>query len=301
MKVRSGQLSVRLVLVAAAGSAASGGGAWAQVVPPVPPPVAPAPEWTPPPPPEPAPPPEPEKPDPSLIKRDASGNLEIIKGNPEEAGLALLDLTPEQRASAERVLAARRIQFEQIVLANLPTALDLRRKLTTGAKIDTPTEMRNVNDQVRKLDSAEPLSSQLQRDNAIPAKEAQRLSRVAKSYNDAVRDEQRKKVDTKDMTAMVNLIGRFAAESKTYEAFAALDRLIDASGKKDAFASLSDDLKREALEASFRATHPGVDLTPPKPVAPAATPSGTPANRTNPTPPRRPAPPPPPAGTKGGG
>ncbi|MEX2219188.1 MAG: hypothetical protein WD749_10575 [Phycisphaerales bacterium] len=52
---------------------------------------------------------------PTLVKRDMSGRLERLDTRPEEAAIAMLELTAEQRAAIEEVLVARRAQVSALL------------------------------------------------------------------------------------------------------------------------------------------------------------------------------------------
>jgi hypothetical protein len=55
----------------------------------------------------------------SLIDRDFDGKIKRLEISPEEAAIALLDLTPSERASADEAIAARAADMDALVTAHL--------------------------------------------------------------------------------------------------------------------------------------------------------------------------------------
>lgn len=63
---------------------------------------------------------------PSLVQRDFEGKVKRLEEPADEAALALLPLTPEQRAKADAVLAQRHALLDRLVLENFQTVSRLR-------------------------------------------------------------------------------------------------------------------------------------------------------------------------------
>lgn len=76
----------------------------------------------------------------SLVARDFAGALKPLEVRPEQAALDLLDLSPEQRAAAQRVLDDRAVRLDSIVRKNLK----LLAKGQTARASNDPAERRAV-------------------------------------------------------------------------------------------------------------------------------------------------------------
>ncbi len=230
-----------LAAISLAGSAA------AQILPPVPPATPATPPYTPPPPPPapPAPPARPEprpaddKPLPSLIERDAAGKLKRYDNGLDEAALAKLELTADERARIETARAARRKDIDQHVIDKLEGVLAARKTGETIDQIRDLGELIKVKDTILAI-APEKSLDRLVREGAITPVVKSRVEQMARAYNNALTTERQA-----ESGADILKIARFAAgdafRDGTREVFASLDAmLLDAARRME---QLGDSLK----------------------------------------------------------
>ncbi len=166
----------------------------AQIVPPAPPPA----EKTPPyqrrrphrlpvvqPPPRPDP--EPEAPLPSIVKRDADGNLIPIDGSVELAAVMVLVVDDATRANVQKQLAAHEAEMDQRVRDNISLALQIHKARAELAGNGAAADLAHLQELAKNLKPLRPnsLPDRLLSTNTITARQRQQAELIQREYSTA--------------------------------------------------------------------------------------------------------------------
>ncbi len=211
------------------GMAASAAG---QILPPVPPAAPATPPYTPPPPPPPvpAPPPRPdpkpadEAPLPTLIERDANGRLKRYETSLEDAALARMEFTAEQKARMESVLAARRKEIDRLVVEKLDAVLEARKSQAEIDRLRDLNALMKVKDTIVAI-APEKAIDRLLREGAITPIMKARVDQVVRAYNEALTTE-RQAESGSDFLKIAQYVAGDAFRNGTREVFASLDAML---------------------------------------------------------------------------
>jgi hypothetical protein len=162
---------------------------------------------------------------PSIIARDERGRLGPLKGTAEEAVVAAYPFDAARRAKIAASAAARTLDLDRFVIANLDKVLAARRMKGTverEGELDKLLGIREVTAAVR----FERLIDRLERDRAVTLAQRVRLDEALLAY-DKARGAQIEDEAGGDPTrsAVLNLRQTFA--DATREPLASLDRQID--------------------------------------------------------------------------
>lgn len=203
--------------------------AHAQLLPKVPAAPESTPEYTPPPKPparEPAPV-QAEAPAPNLVVRAPDGKLTTYDVSLEEAAVRAYAFAPDRRALVDASLEARHRDVEKFVVNNLEkvhAAIKMRAKVENISDFTTLFEAREVAQPLMQ----ERLLDRLQREGAITGSQRVRLDEAVQAFETA-RREQWKEETGSDLMKITSMVGRQSFVDMTRDAFAALDRLVDAT------------------------------------------------------------------------
>lgn len=212
--------------------------AGAQILPPTPPPAPPSKPYEPPPPPPPAPtpPPRPEpgptdqdRVVPSLVERDSAGRIRPLGVAPEDALLARIDLTDQEREKLAAWRERRMAEAQRLVIERLDVVLTARRMLDDASQVTDPSGMARVKEISTALALPRPLES-MSREGVLTPVLRSRMEQTIREYEQAVMQQ-----DTADVgdnvSRIIQIVARRSFESATREPFAALDALIVKAAK----------------------------------------------------------------------
>lgn len=227
MLTRPFALALCLILPAAAA---------AQIIPPIPPAAEKTPPYEPPAPPTPppapaatpAPSPEPETPLPSIIQRDANGNLVPLTAGAEETAIRAFTFDDQAKALIESQIKEHHAEMDKRVLENLPLAISIAKARETIGAINDLGQLQTL---ARSLAPLRPTSllDRLTKSNAISARQRARADQVVKAYADAATAQTAKDAGENNVQQLINLSGQRAFMEVSGEAARSLDRIIAAA------------------------------------------------------------------------
>lgn len=242
--------------------------AGAQILPPTPPPAAPSKPYEPPPPPPPAPtpPPRPEpgpsdqdRVVPSLVERDSAGRIKPLTVAPEDALLARIELSDEERTKLAAWRERRMAEAQRLVIQKLDVVLAARELSRSASGITDPSGMARVKEIGTALALPKALDS-MSREGVIAPVMRSRIEQAIREYDAAMMQQDTADVG-QNVSQIIGLVARRSFEGATREPFAALDALIVKAAKDiealgaqlglegdsgRAFARLKDELARPA-------------------------------------------------------
>lgn len=126
----------------------------------------------------------------ALVERDFDGKVRRLDMTPEEAALALMDLTPEEKASVEAILGTRAAAIDALVRANLQTIQDAANAGQSGDRAGQARAVRALLGQAKELGEKGRLRDQLVR--VLDPEKADQLRMMTDAYWKAVVDESEK-------------------------------------------------------------------------------------------------------------
>lgn len=126
----------------------------------------------------------------SLVQRAFDGTIKPLEERPEVAALALLDLTPDERAACDKVLAARSALMDALVRDNLRLLVRARSVREGGEPGARAQVMKEVRDVFAPLSADGTLQQQLAR-HLTPA-HADRFQAITRAYWHALVQDQLK-------------------------------------------------------------------------------------------------------------
>jgi len=124
---------------------------------------------------------------PSIVERDFEGRLRFPEVRPEEAALAKLDLTPEEKAATQAVLVERAALFDQLVRENLDLLLKGMSARESGDKEALAAVLKEYNIALRPIVAKGQLADQLEK--VLPAPKGEQLQAMMREYWRAVYDD----------------------------------------------------------------------------------------------------------------
>ncbi|MBX3358668.1 MAG: hypothetical protein KF745_09590 [Phycisphaeraceae bacterium] len=166
----------------------------AQIVPPAPPAAEKTPPYQAPEPashpvvqPPPRPDPAPDAPLPSLVKRDAGGNLIPIEGSVELAAVLALDLDDQTRANIRKQVSIHDAEMDQRVRDNLALALEIHRAREALSGDSPSADLAQLQELAKSLKPLRPgvLLDRLMTTNTITARQRQQAELVLREYSTA--------------------------------------------------------------------------------------------------------------------
>ncbi len=133
---------------------------------------------------------------PTLVQREFDGRLKRLEGHPVHAALKLIDLSPAERAAAERVLLDRSLAIERIMRENMRLVLEAQGAFKPG------DDGRGQEAVVKLYQMAQPIFNKGRLVDlvaaALPEQKAAEMKRLVAEYmNAAVADRMAGNVDGK--------------------------------------------------------------------------------------------------------
>lgn len=212
--------------------------AGAQILPPTPPPAPPSRPYEPPPPPPPAPtpPPRPEpgpadqdRTVPSLVERDSAGRIKPLTVAPEDALLARIELSDEERTKLAAWRERRMAEAQRLVIQKLDVVLAARELSRSASGITDPAGMARVKEIGTALALPKALES-MSREGVIAPALRSRIEQAIREYDAAMMQQDTADVG-QNVSQIIGLVARRSFEGATREPFAALDALIVKAAK----------------------------------------------------------------------
>lgn len=120
----------------------------------------------------------------SLVETDYAGKVRRVDGTPEEAALALLELRPAERASAERVLQSRARLLDDIVRENLLLLNKIDTASKAGRKLETLLSLVELYAKFRPIRDRGLLHDEIEA--ALPAGARGEFNRLVGEYWEAI-------------------------------------------------------------------------------------------------------------------
>lgn len=122
----------------------------------------------------------------SLVERDFDGKLKVLETEPVGAAIAIMTLTPESRAAAEKVLLERSAAWDLFVRDRLKEIAELGAARQAGDRAAAAQSVRQLMRDARPILDKGPLVDQVA--EVITASEAAQLRSIVQEYQDAVRE-----------------------------------------------------------------------------------------------------------------
>jgi hypothetical protein len=177
----------------------------------------------------------------TLVKRDFNGEVVPLEVSPEEAALALLDMSREERAAAQRVINERAAVMDEAMGGNIPLLLKVQ-GLSAALASDRVRIIREVSAAMRPLRERGTLQDELSRVlSPVHAAEVKRLcgeyeealiaQRVAQASEQGTRMNRTQAQATERLYAVGHEVRR-SYERVTSERSARLEELIDSLNLK---------------------------------------------------------------------
>lgn len=176
----------------------------------------------------------------TLIEREFSGRIRRTEIPPEEAALALLALSAQEKTAAARVLTERAAILDRIVLGNIELLLQLATASAAGERAEQGEILAKLGTELEPLRDRGPLADELA--GALTEDNARRLRSLVREYWSAVVQEgvadARKQGQTlrpgqvvaREMRAAVGQEIRRSYERQVTARVAELDRQLAAMG-----------------------------------------------------------------------
>lgn len=124
---------------------------------------------------------------PSIVERDFEGRLRFPEVRPEEAALAKLDLTPEEKGATQGILAERAAMFDALVRENLDLLIKGMSVRESGDVEAMAGVLQEYNTALRPIVARGQLADQLEK--ALPAPKGEQLQSMMREYWRAVYDD----------------------------------------------------------------------------------------------------------------
>lgn len=125
----------------------------------------------------------------SIITRDGMGRLIRPEVNPAEAAVRLLDLTGDEQASVQRVLAARSRLWDELVEKNVGALVNIFNDYQSGQVRQALLALSQLIDRSPELRRAGPLTDAIAA--VLPPEKAKALRAMVDQYADAVMADER--------------------------------------------------------------------------------------------------------------
>lgn len=120
----------------------------------------------------------------TLVERDFTGRIKRTEVPPEEAALALLTLTTEEKAATARILAERAAILDKVVLGNIDLLLQLVSASAAGERAEQAELGARLGAQLQPLRDRGPLADELA--GALAEDKGRRLKTLVREYWAAV-------------------------------------------------------------------------------------------------------------------
>lgn len=120
----------------------------------------------------------------SLVERDFNGKVKRLEVPAEEAALRLVELTADERAKTEQVLAERAATMDAIVKDNLLLLGKVHTAVQAGDRAEIVGLLGEVREAMEPMRARGTLMEELQ--GALPNEKAKRVKLMAKEYREAL-------------------------------------------------------------------------------------------------------------------